>query len=443
MKLKNVCRILLILLILGHAVNAKENRTEIKVDFRVNSTRIDSAFAANSTRISEIISFLSALRSDSAVTLRSVSFCGAASPEGSYAWNRRLARGRLAALEAMVRAQVNIPDSIISRDDSYIPWPYLREQVARSSMVCKDTVLSIIDEPPQIVTDPDNGKPVDRRIVRLKRLHNRRVWRELFRSYFSGMRNAGAVIVTYTADSPRPSIPLPSLSPVPLTLHTEVLPAAHPAAAAAAAAAPPRKPFYMDVRTNMLYDVLGVPNLGVDFYLGKNISVGASYMHAWWSHDARHRYWRIYGGELNARWWFGKAARRKPLTGHHAGLYLQALTYDFEWGGKAYMGGEPGGSIFDRAHIGFGAEYGYSLPVSTRLNIDFSIGNPPRKGARDASGVRLFQPQRPLIFRNFIILTNNELPIQSTFCRHRADWTAHPWRSKRYLSNHRRLHRRP
>lgn len=62
------------------------------------------------------------------------------------------------------------------------------------------------------------------------------------------------------------------------------------------------------------------------------------------------------------------------MTGHHLGAYVQALTYDFEWGGKAYMGGEPGGNIFDRAHIGAGVEYGYSLPIARRLNIDFTLG---------------------------------------------------------------------
>lgn len=134
------------------------------------------------------------------------------------------------------------------------------------------------------------------------------------------------------------------------------------------------KPFYMGLNTNMLFDAALVPNLGVEFHLGKNWSIAANYMHAWWSKDSKHRYWRIYGGDVNLRWWFGKRAHEKPLTGHHLGAYVQAITYDFEWGGKAYMAGEPGGSIFNRAHIGYGIEYGYSLPVARRLNLDFTLG---------------------------------------------------------------------
>ena len=37
------------------------------------------------------------------------------------------------------------------------------------------------------------------------------------------------------------------------------------------------------------------------------------------------------------------------------------------------MGGEPGGTLWDRMNYTIGAEYGYSMPIAHRLNIDFSI----------------------------------------------------------------------
>ena len=74
------------------------------------------------------------------------------------------------------------------------------------------------------------------------------------------------------------------------------------------------------------------------------------------------------------RKWLGKAAQEKPLTGHHLGIYGQVLTYDFEAGGRGYMGGEPGGTLFDRANFAGGVEYGYALPIARRLNLDFTIG---------------------------------------------------------------------
>lgn len=135
-----------------------------------------------------------------------------------------------------------------------------------------------------------------------------------------------------------------------------------------------RLPLQLAIKSNLLYDAALVPNIGVEFYLGRGWTIGASYMHAWWKSDRRHNYWRTYGAELDVRKYFGRLAKRKPLAGHHIGLYAQALTYDFELGGKGYMGGKPGGSLFDKASYGVGIEYGYSLPIGRRLNLDFGIG---------------------------------------------------------------------
>ena len=80
------------------------------------------------------------------------------------------------------------------------------------------------------------------------------------------------------------------------------------------------------------------------------------------------------GGAIAIRKWWGKAAGEKPLTGHHIGIYGQIFTYDFETGGRGYMGGKPGGTLWDKMNYIVGAEYGYSLPIARRLNIDFTIG---------------------------------------------------------------------
>lgn len=125
-----------------------------------------------------------------------------------------------------------------------------------------------------------------------------------------------------------------------------------------------RKPFHMIVKTNLLYDALVVPNIGLEFYLGRGWSVAGNWMYTWFKSDSRHRYHRIYGGDLEVRHWLSYV--RKPLTGHHIGLYGQLLTYDLEWGGKGYLG--------DRWSYGVGVSYGYSAPIGRRLNLDFTIG---------------------------------------------------------------------
>ena len=135
-----------------------------------------------------------------------------------------------------------------------------------------------------------------------------------------------------------------------------------------------QKSFHMALKTNMLYDALLIPNFGVEFGLGRQFSVYGEWMYAWWNTDRHHRYWRIYGGDLGLRWWFGRKAHAKPLTGHHLGIYGGILTFDFEVGKTVYLGGNPGGTLWDRWLVNSGIEYGYSLPIGKHLNIDFSIG---------------------------------------------------------------------
>lgn len=124
--------------------------------------------------------------------------------------------------------------------------------------------------------------------------------------------------------------------------------------------------FHMAVKTNTLYDLAMIPNVGIEFYLGKNFSIAANWMFSWWHNDQKHWFWRTYGGDVAARYWFGKRADEKPLSGHHVGLYGNLLTYDFEAGGRGYLGA--------KLSYGGGLEYGYSLPIARRLNLDFNLG---------------------------------------------------------------------
>ena len=127
-----------------------------------------------------------------------------------------------------------------------------------------------------------------------------------------------------------------------------------------------KMPVYMSLQTNLLYDALAIPNIGVEIYLGSNLSLDANWQYAWWRSDKSHYYWRTYGGDIALRWWFGRNSRIKPLTGHHIGVYGQMITYDFEIGQK--------GILADRWSWTTGLEYGYSLPIAKRLNLDFTLG---------------------------------------------------------------------
>lgn len=362
MQLKRYCITLIVLLFCVGLTYSQEKRTEICVDFRVYSTVMDPSYSSNALRIQEIMDILHKINRDRSVNIVEISFSGAASPEGSDQLNRILAQGRLSAFENFIRKEVDIPDSLICRSSSYIPWDYLKSQIEASDLIYRDTVVSILEEESALVSYTFPNTHVQSRILKLKKLDNGKVWQELNRRFFSKMRNACAVIVTYEEK-------------LPAVAHTVVLDPVVPSATPAIEFVESehqkvyeqiRKPFYMALKTNLLYDIVAIPNLGAEFYLGNNLSIAGNWQYAWWNNDRKHDYWRTYGGDFAFRYWMGKSAHEKPISGHHIGLYGQMLSYDFELGSK--------GVLADRWSWAAGVEYGYSLPVSRRLNLDFTLG---------------------------------------------------------------------
>lgn len=349
---------------------SQEIRKEIFLDFRINKGTLDTTYMDNAERLSEVISFLEEFKSDSAFDMIEVSFCGSASPEGTIAINRRLSGERSKALEEYVRSHISLPDSIIVRCKDVFAWDRLIRLVEESDMQDKDEVLNILLNVPEY-TYNNNGAITDSRKKHLMDLQGGRAWQYMLKHFYPHIRNASVVFII----KKEPPVEKPEGLQAMETLEEQ-----RPAFLAGAirqrpqVAQGPEKPFYMAVKTNMLYDVAAVPNVGVEFYLGKNWSITSNWMYGWWNSDRHHRFWRIYGGELGVRKWFGKKADEKPLTGHHLGVYGQVFTYDFEWGGKGYMGGAPGKMLWDTPNYAVGIEYGYSLPIARRLNIDFTIG---------------------------------------------------------------------
>ena len=117
----------------------------------------------------------------------------------------------------------------------------------------------------------------------------------------------------------------------------------------------------------MLYDIAIIPNIGAEFYLGNNWSLAGNWQYIWLRNRADHKYWRVGAGDVSLRKWFGRKALDKPLTGHHAGIYGQMVTYDFAPTGKR-------GTMAEDYNWSLGFEYGYSHPIARRLNLDFTLG---------------------------------------------------------------------
>ncbi len=361
----------MVLLLYGMVVTAQtvhEIRDSVKIYFRQGRTELVPELRGNQSSLNQIIKRLRNTNADTLYRLREVEVVGAASPEGSIPLNRELSRKRADVLFGYLSQYAPLPDSLkttlfLGRD-----WQGLAQLVERDADVPhRAEVLQLLQ---QIIREIHNGTiPQTDALRRLQQLHGGIPYRYMYRHLFLELRASQLNVLYRQVELPAVAMPPLAAADVVVrmdttylydTLYVEV--------------PRPCRPFYMDISTNLLYDALAVPNIGVEFYLKKDWSIGANWLYGWWKTDRKHRYWRIYGGDLTVRKWLGKAAMEKPLTGHHLGLYGQILTYDFEWGGRGYLGGKPGGTLWDKMNWGIGLEYGYSLPLARRLNIDFSVG---------------------------------------------------------------------
>ena len=350
------------------------------------------------------------------------------SPDGTHKANLTLAARRMDSLESWLLRNTPLPETMLETNSGGIAWDLLRDAVSKSEMQYKKEVLQILDNTPVWVFD-SNGKVIGSRKKELMDLKGGVPYRYMYEHLFPDLRSSIAIMLYVRTSGPQteeerepaasektsPAAPekdmvttVPEESAIPATEESEavapdekataVIPekdmvatvpeeSVTPATEKSETVAPDEKttaavpeqeryePLHkLALKTNMLYDALAVPNIGVEFYLGKNWSISGNWMYGWWNSDNKHRYWRIYGGEIAVRKWLGKKASEKPLTGHHLGVYGQLFTYDFEWNGTGYMGGEPGKTLWNSPNYAAGVEYGYSLPIGRRLNIDFTVG---------------------------------------------------------------------
>ena len=349
--------------------------------FRPGYSLLELSYRDNAANMKALTQGIQTIKGNPCVQLQHIRILSAASPEGNSALNKRVAKRRGERLRDYLKETLVLPDSIFTVSSAGEDWQGLAALIAKEKTPWRNKALQIIRHTPEWVTR--NGKVVDGRKRQLQNLDGGKAWKYMLDNHFYTLRT-GAVVVcevkTLAAEStpsaaearleqarpgahaearseqarPEPASQSPSSPPfpaIPSQVHPE--PQSPPAAS------------YFALKSNLLYDALLIPNLSLEASIGSGWTLGAGGMFAWWSKDAKHRYWRIYGGDLEIRKYFGTLSKSKPLQGHHLGIYGDFLTYDFEFGAKGYQ---------SKATYAAGIKYGYSHPIANRLNLDFALG---------------------------------------------------------------------
>ena len=380
------CHLLLLFLAILpiRAMKASKDTLYVQVKFQLGYSSVDTSFCDNKVHLEHLVSLLKNAASDSSAIVKSITIKGCASPEGYTPMNRKLSEKRAQNVRTYILNKTHLTDSIIKVLPSDVDWELLSKMIATTEQPWRNEAIEIIANTPIWIFDKDK-RIIDGRKNRLCMLRGGRAWKYMKEKFFPDLRNARFRIVcereilNATADETK-EYAVATTAPLVTTAGHDSIPQVTDAADAyvpvsskviSATAIPStkkeRQRMTALLKTNMLYDAAAIPNIGVEVAIGHQWSVGANWQYAWWSNDTKHRFWRVYGGDAECRYWFSpQYKKRSVMCGHHVGLYGQMLTYDIEWGGRGYLGG--------RWSWGAGLSYGYSLPIGRQFNIDFTLG---------------------------------------------------------------------
>lgn len=165
------------------AVKTRELKGSAYIDFPVNRTEIREDYRRNPSELKKIRRSIEAVKEDADTKITSISIKGYASPEGSYANNARLAKGRTEALKEYVQRLYDFPASVFTTASEPEDWEGLKRSVESSSLAGRREILDLI------ATDQDP----DRKEQAIRRAHPSD-YAYLLKEVYPGLRHSDYVV---------------------------------------------------------------------------------------------------------------------------------------------------------------------------------------------------------------------------------------------------------
>ncbi|MDR0961323.1 MAG: hypothetical protein LBM62_02020 [Mediterranea sp.] len=182
-----------------HPMEDYENRYDVlvkdrdnaagKVLFKVGKSDIDMSMANNAEMLDLMTNAFRVIERDTSAILRKIVIAAYASPEGTLAFNTRLAAARAMSvqqyfLNVMDRPDPNLFELINGRED----WVGLRQAVDKSTMPEKAQILNIIDS---------YSMEQEVRKTRLQQLNGGAPYKYMLENFYPPLRNGGYLQIFY------------------------------------------------------------------------------------------------------------------------------------------------------------------------------------------------------------------------------------------------------
>ena len=346
-------------------------------------------FKVNSTQLQPQDSFLALYRDvlvpwlkSQDLELRRLYVRGAASPEGPYANNVRLSRGRTRQLATLLCGELGqSADGVYPLDEKSITEDYglLVKLMAGASDPDYSRVKAIWDH-------SGGDEPFCKR--ELMALDGGKVWTRLLKEYFPALRQARVIMwfarkpeaapKVYAVKSEAPVFSLPA-APLPALVYRQPVPLPEEES----------RRHLIAARTNLLHDLLYVPQFG--FAPGGNLqleyypldghytyNIGFTFIHhRRWS---QHKFMQIRDLQFELRRYFKGGGK---FIGPYLGAYVHGTVYGIGfskskgWEGEGLGGGLSGGYTFRLNRSGsLRMELSLSLGVFYSPHDPYVYGNP-------------------------------------------------------------------
>ncbi|MDE6383486.1 MAG: DUF3868 domain-containing protein [Paramuribaculum sp.] len=135
----------------------RELKGQAFIDFPVNRTELNPDYRGNRNEIEKILKSIDFIINDPEASIKAITIKGYASPEGSYANNVRLAKGRTATLADYVQTLYSFDPTLIATAYEPEDWEGLRNYVVSDTTLAnREKILAIIDS--DLAPDPKDNK---------------------------------------------------------------------------------------------------------------------------------------------------------------------------------------------------------------------------------------------------------------------------------------------
>lgn len=172
----------------AEAVKHRAAEGKAFLDYPVNKTVIYPEYRRNQEELAKIRATIDTIRTDKNVSITGIRIDGYASPEGGYANNARLAKGRTEALLNYVRRLYNFPENLLTMTSTPEDWAGFRKFIEESNLGQKEEILMIIDL---------KEKDMDAKERRIARFVGAETYRFLLNECYPALRHSDYV-VAYT-----------------------------------------------------------------------------------------------------------------------------------------------------------------------------------------------------------------------------------------------------